>query len=139
MIFLDTNVLIYASEYGTRHHDWARRIIAEAVSTEGAAINAICLAEICVGATEPLTVADRVRSWGIEILDVPAAAAELCAAAYQKYLQRRRQQSGKDSPRTPMPDFFIGAHAEIMNWPLATADISRIKTYFPSVRLVIPS
>ena len=138
MIFLDSNVLIYTSEYKTRHHNWARRIIADAVSTEGAAINAVCLAEICVGDAEPLTVAERIRSWGIEVLDVPVAAAEVCAAAYQQYQVRRRQQSGKDSPRTPLPDFFIGAHAQIMDWPLATADISRIKTYFPSVRLVTP-
>ena len=49
MMLLDTNVLLYASETGSRYHHWARQTIAEAVSTEGAAINAVCLAEICVG------------------------------------------------------------------------------------------
>ncbi len=137
-MFLDTNVLIYSSEDGVQHHDWARRIIADAVSTDGAAINAVCLAEVCVGEEDPATVADRIRGWGVEILDVPVAAAEVCAAAYQQYRERRWQQSGKDSPRTPLPDFFIGAHAQIMDWALATADISRIRTYFPSVSLITP-
>lgn len=138
MMLLDTNVLLYASETGSRYHHWARQTIAEAVSTEGAAINAVCLAEICVGEDDPTTTADRIRGWGVEVLDVPAAAAEVCAAAYRRYRDRRRRQSGKDSPRTPLPDFFIGAHAELMGWTLATVDTSRIRTYFPSVRLATP-
>lgn len=138
MILLDTNVLLYASETGSRYHHWARQTIAEAISTEGAAINAVCLAEICVGEGDPTTTADRIRGWGVDVLDVPAAAAEVCAAAYRRYRDRRRRQSGKGSPRTPLPDFFIGAHAELMGWTLATVDTSRIRTYFPSVRLATP-
>ncbi|MCE2543021.1 MAG: DNA-binding protein [Acidobacteria bacterium] len=112
--------------------------IAGAASSEGAAINAVCLAEICVGEKQPGMAADRIRSWGVEILDVPAAAADVCARAYVQYCARRQRQSRKDSPRTPLPDFFIGAHAEIMGWTLATADPSRIRTYFPAVRLLTP-
>ena len=138
MTLLDSNVLIYASEPGSARGDSARRIVARCVSTDGAAINAVCLAEICVGEKEPGTLADRIRGWGVEILDVPAAAAEVCAAAYRLYLERRQRQSGKDSPRTPLPDFFIGAHAQVMDWALATADTARIRVYFPAVRLVVP-
>ena len=39
----------------------ARETIAQAVSTEGAAINAVCLVEIRVGETEPTIAADRIR------------------------------------------------------------------------------
>lgn len=49
MILLDTNVLIYASTDGSPFLEWARRTIAAGVSADGAAINAISLAEICVG------------------------------------------------------------------------------------------
>lgn len=59
MILLDTNVLLYAAERGSQY--WAKETIARAVSTEGAAINAVCLAEICVGEAEPATAADRFR------------------------------------------------------------------------------
>ena len=138
MTLLDTNVLIYVSDRESRHHEWARLAIAEAVSTDGAAINAVCLAEVCVGEREPETAADRIRGWGVEILDVPVAAADVCAKAYGRYRERRHRQSGKDSPRIPLPDFFIGAHAQIMDWTLATADPSRIRTYFPAVRLLAP-
>jgi predicted nucleic acid-binding protein len=108
------------------------------VSEDGAAVNAVSLAEICVGDAQPEIVADRLRSWGITLLDVPAVAAEPCAKAYLKYRERRRADSGRDAPALPLPDFFIGAHAEVMGWPLATADEGRFRTYFHSVILQTP-
>ena len=138
MILLDTNVLIYASDAKSSHCHWARQLIAEGVSGGGAAVNAVSLAEVCVGDAEPQTVADRIRSWGVAVLDVPAAASEVCARAYLSYRLRLKADSGKDAPALPLPDFFIGAHAQIMGWALATADESRFKTYFPAVPLRTP-
>jgi len=138
MILLDTNVLIYAFDLESPLCQWARETIADAVAAEGAAVNAVSLAEICVGDADPPTVADRVRSWGVEILDVPAAAADVCAQAYRLYFKNRASHSGTPTPAMPLPDFFIGAHARIMGWKLATADRGRFKTSFPSVSLETP-
>lgn len=138
MILLDTNVLIYASTARSPFRDWARHTIAAGVSEEGVAVNAVILAELCVGDAEPEIVADRIRSWGVTLLDVPSAVAEPCARAYREYRERRRVESGRDAPAVPLPDFFIGAHAEVMGWPLATADEGRFRTYFPSVVLRMP-
>jgi predicted nucleic acid-binding protein len=138
MILLDTNVPIYAFDSESRLRRWAESTIATAVSDGGAAISAVSLAEICVGDHEPSSVADRVRLWGVEILEVPAAAADVCAAAYRRYRKRRAAQSGASISAMPLPDFFIGAHAEIMSWEVATADGGRFRTYFPSVVLRTP-
>jgi len=138
MMLLDTNVLIYASDSRSPYSRWARDTISGAVADEGAVINAVTLAELCVGDAEPSTVADRIRRWGVDVLDVPAAAAEISARAYLGYRRRRRRDSGRDSPSMPLPDFFIGAHAEIMGWTLATADADRYRTYFPKVKLQTP-
>jgi predicted nucleic acid-binding protein len=138
MILLDTNVLIYASTDGSPFLDWARRTIGEGVSKDGAAVNAVSLAELCAGDAEPDMVADRLRSWGITLLDVPSLAAVPCARAYLEYRERRRRERGGDAPALPLPDFFIGAHAEVMGWPLATADEGRFRTYFPAVALRVP-
>lgn len=138
MILLDTNVVIYASTEGSPFLEWARQTIAAGAAEGGAAVNAISFAEICVGDTEPETVADRLRSWGITLLDVPTVAAEPCATAYLRYRERRRAESGRDAPSLPLPDFFIGAHAQVMGWPLATADQGRFRTYFPAVVLHTP-
>ena len=138
MILLDTNLMIYASEERSPQCRWARHTIADAVAGEGASISAISVAELCVGDAEPQHVADRIRGWGVEVLDVPAAAAEVCARAYKIYRRRRKADCGKDSPSMPLPDFFIGAHAQIMGWTLATANDARFRTYFPKVTLKTP-
>jgi predicted nucleic acid-binding protein len=138
MILLDTNVLVYAFDPDSPFCQWARETIADAVAGDGAAINAVSLAEICVGDADPPTAADRIRSWGVEILDVPAAVADVCATAYRKYRKRWGYRSDTPVPLMPLPDFFIGAHAKIMGWELATADRGRFHTYFPSVDLITP-
>ena len=98
MILLDTNVLIYAFDPHSPFCQWARETIVGAVAGDGAAINAVSLAEICVGDSDPPTVADRIRRWGVEILDVPAVAADLCAKAYRVSIgnvgRRNRGQTG---------------------------------------------
>lgn len=139
MILLDTNVLIYAFDPASPFCHWARETIADAVAGDGAAINAVSLAELCVGDAEPSTVAERIRRWGVAILDVPAAAAVVCATAYRLYRQRRLAQSALPAPAPPLPDFFIGAHAEIMGWDLATVDRGRFQTYCPAVTLKLPA
>lgn len=136
MIPLDTNVLIYAFDPDSPFHGWARETIADAVAGDGAGINAVSLAEICVGDADPPTVADRIRS--VEILDVPAAAADACAMAYREYRKRRMSQSDLPVANMPLSDFFIGAHAEIMGLKLATTDRGRFHTLFPSVSLEMP-
>ena len=85
MILLDTNVAIYASDASSPFSAWARHVIATGVSGDGAAMNAVALAELCVGDLEPDKVAVRIRGWGISILDVPSAASAPCAAAYVAY------------------------------------------------------
>ena len=84
MILLDTNVLIYAFDPDSPFCNWARETITDAVAGNGASINAVSLAEICVGDADPPTAADRIRSWGVEILDVPVAAADECAKGRQQ-------------------------------------------------------
>lgn len=134
MILLDTNVVIYASDESSPFYDWALEVITSAVSTDGAGLNAVSLAELCVGASDPGTVIPTLRQWGIAILDVPAIASEEAARAYREY----RSRAGKATPVMPLPDFFIGAHAQVMDWELATADKGRFRTYFPQLELHMP-
>ena len=37
-----------------------------------------------------------------------------------------------------LPDFFIGAHAQIAHLPLLTRDTRRYRSYFPQVELIAP-
>lgn len=139
MILLDTNVLIYASDPKSEFFDWAREMIASGVAGSGVGINAIALAELCVGEAEPWSLSSRLGSWGLAILDLPYAASIICAEAYKQYSARGLTESGTGPSKIPLPDFFIGAHCQLMDWKLATADLGRFKTYFPTVELLTPT
>jgi predicted nucleic acid-binding protein len=134
MILLDTSVVIYASSGSVPFGDWALDTITSAVSTDGAAVNAVGLAELCVGASDPASILPSLRKWGVTLLDIPVVASEEAARAYREY----RARSGKETPSVPLPDFFTGAHALVMDWDLATADKGRFRTCFPNVRLRMP-
>jgi predicted nucleic acid-binding protein len=39
----------------------------------------------------------------------------------------------------PLPDFYIGAHAEVEGHTLLARDAARYRTYFPSVSPICPA
>jgi hypothetical protein len=65
-------------------------------------------------------------------LPLPSEAGFGAAEAFQRYRQR-----GGDK-RSPLPDFYIGAHAEVESMVLITHDQTRYETYFPNAKLRSP-
>lgn len=133
---IDTNIVIDAHDTQSPFRSASSSLIADAVATDGAALNAVVFAELCVGQDNAENLASVLRTEGLEILDLPAAASPICARAYTKYRAARKNSGGGEAPQVPLPDFFIGAHAELMGWKLATRDTERYRLYFPSVQLL---
>ena len=75
---------------------------------------------------EVIPAADFVRA------PLPWAAAFLAGKCFQEY---RRRGGAK---RSPLPGFFIGAHAAVGGLRLLTRDAARYRTYFPKVDVVAP-
>ena len=121
------------------NHEWARNEIAESAREGKAVTSAVTVAELCSYSRRTASeVSFQIRSTNVKMVDVPVLAAEICGMAYRRYLDVRKSESGKEGPKTPLADFFIGAHAELMGWDLVTGDEGRFKTYFPSVKRVVP-
>lgn len=51
------------------------------------------------------------------------------------FLEYKKRGGNKQSP---LPGFYIGAHATLANMTLLTRDTNRYKTYFPKLRIVSP-
>jgi predicted nucleic acid-binding protein len=139
MILLDTNLIIDA-HYGVGNDRiLAMNLISSAVTDSGAAINCVALAELYAGPRRGEDIEEDMRRAGVAILDVPIATAAICGRAYRRYRLARRRSGGGKAPSLPLPDFFIGAHAELMGWKLATRDVERYRIYFPAVELIEPA
>lgn len=140
MILLDTNVVIDAQNQQSAFYAWSNQVIEEGLSTNGVGINAIILAELCTAArVDSDKVQTELHSAAIRIIDLPARAAPICGRAYKRYRLARMRSGGGGASSVPLPDFFIGAHAELMGWKLATRDLERYRIYFPGVELIEPT
>lgn len=137
MTLFDSSVLIDARDKDSLWHVWAIEQIKHHGSTDGAGVNVVALAEVSVRVENPEAVVEQLCGWGMEMLPLPISAAAPAAKAYARYLARR-DKSQPTIPKMPQPDFFIGAHAYAEGMKLVTRDPDRVKTYFPTVKLIVP-
>ena len=63
---------------------------------------------------------------------LPWPAAFLAGKAYLAYRRRGGER------RSPLPDFYIGAHAAIRGYRLLSRDRGRYATYFPKLQIIAP-
>jgi hypothetical protein len=129
MILVDSNIIIDILTDDEKWAEWSIETL-EAQKTT-LAINPIIFAEISIK-MDTIELLDEALSL-FKRLELPYDAAFLAGKAF---LQYRRSNGTKTSP---MPDFFIGAHASILDIPLITRDVSRYRTYFPKLKLIYPS
>ena len=128
MILVDTNIIVDAILDSASNAAYALR---QALQS-GAGINQIILAELAGGLKDPALIFETVPG-ELKRLPLPWTAAPLAARAFRRY----RQET--DGPKiSPMPDFYIGAHAEAANLTVLTSDKGRYQTYFPKVDVIFP-
>ena len=129
---IDTNVLFDLLSDDADWSDWAAAMIAAAADRGTVVINPIIYAEISVRY-------DRIEDVDLALpadyfirAPLPLEAAFLAAKCFARYRKRGGVRS------SPLPDFFIGAHAAVAGMSLLTRDPRRYRTYFPKLTLVTP-
>jgi predicted nucleic acid-binding protein len=129
---VDSNVLLDVFTEDEEWLDWSAAMLEQAANAGRLFINPIIYAEISVrfARIEELDAALPPEYCGRA--DLPWEAGFLAGRAYEKYRRRGGER------RSPMPDFYIGAHAAIAGFDLLTRDARRYRQYFPTVRVIAP-
>jgi predicted nucleic acid-binding protein len=130
---VDSNVLLDVRSLDPVWFDWSAEALAETAERYELAINPVIYAEVSVDA-------ERVEDLDVELaerdyrrLPLPYEAGFLAGKAFVSY----RRAGGER--RSPLPDFYIGAHAAVQRLTLLTRDAARYRTYFPTISLISPS
>jgi predicted nucleic acid-binding protein len=131
-VLVDSNVILDVATEDRTWGEWSAEALARAADETVLVINPIVFAEVSVGfgRVEDLEAALPPNVFRREPL--PYEAAFLAGKSFLAY--RRR---GGHRP-TPLPDFYIGAHAAVAGHQLLTRDAARYRTYFPRLTIIAP-
>ncbi len=132
-VLVDSCVLLDLFTDDVNWADWSESILEKYSQTNTLFINSIVYTEISIGFNNVEEVEAVISELGVKVLEMPREALFLTGKAFLKYRQ------SKGNKTSPLPDFFIGAHAAVSKFDLITRDSGKYKTYFPQVKLIRPS
>lgn len=131
-VLVDSNVLLDLMTRDARWSAWSAAEVERAADRFRLAINPVIYAEVSVRYSR---IEDLDAALPKAMFDREAIPYEAAFLAGKSFLAYRRRGGTK---RSPLPDFFIGAHAAIAGYRLLTRDAARYRTYFPRLRLIAP-
>lgn len=129
---VDSCVLLDIFNDDDHWYAWSSNILFEMSKKYNLVINTIIFTEIAFNFDTCEQLEETLKQLDIQMLDIPRAAAFNVSQLFKKY------RKNKGNKKTPMPDFYIGAHASYLGAPLITRDIARFKTYQPNIQLISP-
>lgn len=134
MILVDSCILIDVFNRDAEWFDWSRANLGRAAREDYLFINPAIVGEVGWQFETYDAFHAILATLLISVEPIEPQMGYLAGIAYQRYLKRR---SGASS-RIPLPDFFIGAHAQHVGATILTRDTRRFRTYFPDVSLITP-
>lgn len=129
---MDSNVLLDIATNDPIWSEWSETALEECAEHTTLIINPIIYAEVSIGYTtiEGLDAALPPTLYQREPL--PREAGFLAGKCFLLY---RRRGGLRNSP---LPDFYIGAHAAVEHLALLTRDAARYRSYFPTIDILAP-
>jgi predicted nucleic acid-binding protein len=132
-ILVDSNVLLDVATMDPRWSRWSVRAPEEAANEAPLIINPLVFAEVSIRYSRIEDLESALPSDLYRREPLPFAAAFLAGKAFLTY----RRRGG--SRTSPLPEFYIGAHAAVADLRLLTRDAGRYRTHFPTVELISPT
>jgi predicted nucleic acid-binding protein len=131
-IFIDSCILLDLFTDDPIWADWSEKTLGKYAQTNSLYINSIVYTEVSIGFNKIEEVEKAISELDIKVIEIPREALFLAGKVFLKY---KRNMGIKKSP---LPDFFIGAHATVSQFDLISRDSAKYKTYFPSLKLIHP-
>ena len=129
---VDSCVLIDVLADDARWADWSLNQLDLLGQRAPLVINPLILAEISPRFERASDLETALASLPLVREALPWDAAFLAGQAFKVY------RSTHGAKTSPMPDFYIGAHALVNRLQLLTRDGARYRTYFPKLTIVAP-
>ena len=131
-VLVDSNVLLDIATADPVWSAWSSEMLERTADEAVLIINPLVYAEVSVGfpTIEALDAALPVDVYRRE--ELPYEAAFLAGKCFLRY------RGGGGTRRSPLPDFYIGAHAAVAGYRLLTRDATRYRTYFPRLEIIAP-
>jgi predicted nucleic acid-binding protein len=131
-VLVDSSVLLDVLTEDRHWYAWSSNALRHCAEHGELAINSIIYGEVSIRFETIEELEDALPKAMFVRHDIPWEAAFLAGKCFVKY----RRAGGRK--QTPVPDFFIGAHAAVAGMGVLTRDAARYKSYFPTVQLIAP-
>jgi hypothetical protein len=129
---VDSNVLLDVLTEDPTWFDWSSDALESQAESSVLVIDPIIYAEVSIRFDRIEALEDALPSGMFQRDGLPWEAAFLAGKCFLAYRRRGGER------RSPLPDFYIGAHAAVRGYRLLTRDARRYRTYFPRLELVAP-
>jgi predicted nucleic acid-binding protein len=131
-VLVDSNVIIDVATVDPVWSAWSEPTLRRLADETYLVINPLIYAEVGVRYGTPQELEEVLPSRVFRRDPLPYDAAFLAGKAFRRYRQRGGTRA------SPMPDFYIGAHAAVCEYRLLTRDPRRYRGYFPTIELITP-
>jgi predicted nucleic acid-binding protein len=132
-ILVDSNIILDIVTEDRQWFHWSSDTLSRYAEDNMLAINPIIYAEVSIGFDRIEDVDEVLPRHDFRRLPLPWQAAFLAGKCFQAYRKKGGQK------RSPLPDFYIGAHAAVAGMALMTRDTTRYQTYFPKLAIIGPN
>lgn len=129
---VDSNVILDLFLDDPDWADWSEATLTKYGDRDTLFINPVIYSEVSIGFERIEELEEALQIAAFQMLAIPKEALFLAGKAFIQYRRRKGIKS------SPLPDFYLGAQAAVMNLDLITRDESRYHTYFPTVTLITP-
>ncbi len=132
-VLVDSSILLDIATEDRVWFRWSSERLRQAGDQARLVINPIIFAEVSVHFDSIESLDGVIPRSLFDREPISDEAAFLAGKCFLRYRQRGGVRS------SPLPDFFIGAHAAVAGYQLMTRDAARYRTYFPKLVLIAPN